>query len=234
MAKLVGLSRNIKLVWLNKTVEFINEGLSGEELKSALHEYLSYEIKSKDNLRKTRDILLRLWSYENEDLTQLRKDALATINTDSDNALAANWALMLVAYPVFADICKLVGKMSEYQDEITLSQLKQKMFDEWGERTTLYHSMDKIIATLKDFGVLKSDRPGKYVVTKKKIKNDSVTLLLLKAAMKSSGEHYYSIPSLSNMSVLFPFEYTPKMEVLLNDKSITNSSFDGKVSFMIS
>ena len=234
MAKMVGLSRNIKLVWLNKTVEFINEGLSGEELKSALHEYLSYEIKSKDNLRKTRDILLRLWSYENEDLTQLRKDALATINTDSDNALAANWALMLVAYPVFADICKLVGKMSEYQDEITLSQLKQKMFDEWGERTTLYHSMDKIIATLKDFGVLKSDRPGKYVVTKKKIKNDSVTLLLLKAAMKSSGEHYYSIPSLSNMSVLFPFEYTPKMEVLLNDKSITNSSFDGKVSFMIS
>ena len=234
MAKMVGLSRNIKLVWLNKTVEFINEGLSGEELKSALHEYLSYEIKSKDNLRKTRDILLRLWSYENEDLTQLRKDALATINTDSDNALAANWALMLVAYPVFADICKLVGKMSEYQDEITLSQLKQKMFDEWGERTTLYHSMDKIIATLKDFGVLKSDRPGKYVVTKKKIKNDSVTLLLLKAAMKSSGEHYYSIPSLSNMSVLFPFEYTPKMEVLLNDKSITNLSFDGKVSFMIS
>ena len=178
--------------------------------------------------------MISIWSYENEDLTQLRKDALATINTDSDNALAANWALMLVAYPVFADICKLVGKMSEYQDEITLSQLKQKMFDEWGERTTLYHSMDKIIATLKDFGVLKSDRPGKYVVTKKKIKNDSVTLLLLKAAMKSSGEHYYSIPSLSNMSVLFPFEYTPKMEVLLNDKSITNLSFDGKVSFMIS
>ena len=100
--------------------------------------------------------------------------------------------------------------------------------------TVAVADLDKIIATLKDFGVLKSDRPGKYVVTKKKIKNDSVTLLLLKAAMKSSGEHYYSIPSLSNMSVLFPFEYTPKMEVLLNDKSITNSSFDGKVSFMIS
>lgn len=27
---------------------------------------------------------------------------------------------------------KLIGKLSEFQDEITLAQLKQKLFDEWG------------------------------------------------------------------------------------------------------
>ena len=41
---------------------------------------------------------------------------------------------MLAAYPVFIDMCKLIGKMSEFEDEITLAQLKNKLFDEWGER----------------------------------------------------------------------------------------------------
>ncbi len=58
-------------------------------------------------------------------------------------------------------MCKLIGKMSEFQDEITLAQLKQKLFDEWGERTTLYHSIDKLIATLKEFDVFALRKAGK-------------------------------------------------------------------------
>ena len=50
MAKMVGLSRNIKIMWLNKTVELINEGLSTEDIKKQLNDYLSYEINSPTNL----------------------------------------------------------------------------------------------------------------------------------------------------------------------------------------
>ena len=60
MAKMVGLSRNIKLPWLNRTVDFIQEGLSEDEIKGKLNEYLSFEIESPTNLRKTREILLSL------------------------------------------------------------------------------------------------------------------------------------------------------------------------------
>ena len=42
MAKMVGLSRNLKMQWLNKTVELVNEGLTEKEVKESLNEYLSY------------------------------------------------------------------------------------------------------------------------------------------------------------------------------------------------
>lgn len=32
-------------------------------------------------------------------------------------------------YPVLKDMSKMIGKMSEFRDEITLAQLKQKLFD---------------------------------------------------------------------------------------------------------
>ena len=49
MAKMVGLSRNLKMQWLNKTAELVMEGLSEKEIHDQLNEYLSFEIsKSSD------------------------------------------------------------------------------------------------------------------------------------------------------------------------------------------
>ena len=44
MAKMVGLSRNLKLQWLNKVVELVLEGLPENEIHDQLNDYLSYEI----------------------------------------------------------------------------------------------------------------------------------------------------------------------------------------------
>ena len=49
MAKIVGLSRNLKLQWLNKTAELVLEGLTEKEIKDQLNEYLSFEITSAIN-----------------------------------------------------------------------------------------------------------------------------------------------------------------------------------------
>ena len=55
MAKIVGLSRNLKLQWLNKVVELASSNLTEQEIKDQLNEYLSFEISSPTNLRKTRE-----------------------------------------------------------------------------------------------------------------------------------------------------------------------------------
>lgn len=35
--------------------------------------------------------------------------------------LVIHWCMMMAAYPVFVDMCKLIGKISEFQDEINSS-----------------------------------------------------------------------------------------------------------------
>ena len=178
MAKTVGLSRNLKMPWLNKAAELAIEGLTEEEVRTQLNEYLGFEIVSSINLRKTREILMNVWIYQNEHSKKLFPEARKLYRSYPEYELEIHWCLLLAAYPVFVDVCRLIGKMSQFQEEITLAQIKQKLFDEWGERSTLYHSMDKLIATMKALGVIEGDK-GKYKTKKYQVKNQEVVLFML-------------------------------------------------------
>ena len=63
-----------------------------------------------------------------------------------------------ISLPSFSDICSFIGKITAIQETFTTAWLKQKLSDYWGERPTLIHSIDKILQTLKYFGVIKIKR----------------------------------------------------------------------------
>lgn len=230
MAKIVGLSRNLKLQWLNKVVELICEGLSEQEIKEQLNEYLSFEIGSPTNIRKTREILMNIWVYENDNSKQIKSTAVKIIKQLPEYALVIHWCMMMATYPVFVDMCKLIGKISEFQDTITLNQLKQKLFDEWGERTTLFHSIDKLVATLKALDVVTADKPGKYQIKKHRVNNVEVITFMVYAMMLVDGCGYYSFNSINMSNYLFPFQYVLEKEALLNDNRFSIGVFGGELS----
>lgn len=230
MAKMVGLSRNLKLPWLNKVVELVSSRLTEKEIKEQLNEYLSFEIESPTNIRKTREILMYIWVYSNEQSCKLRTTALELIHTNPEYALEIHWCMMLAAYPVFVDMCKLIGKMAEFQDEITLTQIKQKLFDEWGERTTLYHSIDKLISTLKALDVMNCDKPGKYHVNLHRVSNSKVVAFIAYAMMLVDNSGYYTLADINSSAYLFPFEYRMEKEILFEDSRFVMSNFGGNLS----
>lgn len=230
MAKIIGLSRKLKLPWLKYTVDLVESGIPEAEIKEKINDYLRYEIGSPTVLRKTREILMNIWVYENQYTDVLKADAISLINKYPEYAIAINWCMMLAAYPVFVDMCKLLGKMSEFHDEITLAQLKQKLFDEWGERNTLYHSIDKLISTLKEFGVLFCEKPGKYYIHKTIVNNEEVGKFMTFAVMNIDDSGYYSFHELNDLVYLFPFEYQVKKETILSDQRFSISSFSGEIS----
>jgi hypothetical protein len=233
MAKMVGLSRNLKLQWLNKVVELVLEGFPENEIHDQLNDYLSYEITSPTNIRKTREILMYIWVYENQYSAKFKNEALTLIKNYPEYALEIHWCMMLAAYPVFDDMCKLIGKMGEFQDEITLAQLKQKLFDEWGERTTLFHSIDKLIATLKAIDVLNCDKPGKYHVTKHKVNNSKVSAFMVYTMMLVDDGGYYSLLEVNNSTYLFPFVYKLEKETILEDSRFSMNNFGGELSISL-
>ena len=240
MAKMVGLSRNLKLPWLNKAAELCSSDLTEQEIKDQLNEYLSFEITSPTNLRKTREILMKLWFYmpEGDDsmqamMSSIRNEGLRLIGQDPDNAIPAHWCQLLVTYPVFADLSRLIGKMFEFDDVITMAQVKRKLFDEWGERTTLYHSVDKLIATLKAIDVLESPGTGKYTVKRHNIRNATVAHHLLHTMIVVDQRAYYRLPDLTSSVYLFPFTYKIKKDELLNDQRFSFNTFGGELTMGI-
>lgn len=233
MAKMVGLSRNLKPQWLNKVVEFYEAGLEENQIKEQLNGYLSFEIESPTNLRKTREILMNIWVYENDYTADLRDTGLELIQKDSDNTLPIHWCMMMAAYPVFVDMCKLIGKMLEFEDTVTLAQIKQKLFDEWGERTTLYHSIDKLVATLKAMEVLECKKIGNYSVKKHSVTDPEVVNFLLYTMMKIDDAGYYSFTELGTSVYMFPFEYTLKKEAIMMDERFVINNFGGELSIAL-
>lgn len=230
MAKMVGLSRNLKLPWLNEVVRLYAEGLDDNQIKEKLNEYLSFEIGSPTVLRKTREILMNIWVYENDYTEALRDEALRLFQKDSDYALPVHWCMMLAAYPVFQDMCRLIGKIGEFEETITTKQIKQKLFDEWGERSTLYHSSDKLISTLKALEALDSEKTGVYSIKKHEFSKPEIVNFLLYAMMKIDDAGYYSLLDLENSVYLFPFEYKVSKETILMDKRFTTGTFGGELS----
>ena len=205
------------------------DGTSESEIKDKLNEYLSYEIESPTVLRKTREILMNIWVYDNPYSSRLKSEAVQLIEKYPEYAVSINWCMMLAAYPVFLDMCKLIGKMSEFQDEITLAQLKQKLFDEWGERTTLYHS----ISTLKEFDVLRCEKPGKYHINRMTVNNEQVSAFMAYAVMNIDDSGYYSFQELNDSVYLFPFEYHVEKETIVSDDRFSISTFGGEISISL-
>ncbi len=233
MAKMVGLSRNLKLQWLNKVVELVSSNLTEQEIKDQLNEYLSFEISSPTNLRKTREILMNIWVYENVISNKLREEAVSIVRDMPEYALVAHWCMMMATYPVFVDMCKLIGRLSEFQDEITLSQIKQKLYDEWGERTTLYHSIDKLISTLKELSVLQCEKPGKYQVVKHEVCDGRISAFMVYAMMLVDDSGYYSFTDLGNSVYFYPFQYQLEKELLLGDDRFSMNNFGGELSVSV-
>lgn len=233
MAKMVGLSRNLKLPWLNEVVRLYAEGFDDNQIKEKLNEYLSFEIGSPTVLRKTREILMNIWVYENDYTAALRDEALRLFQKDSDYALPVHWCMMLAAYPVFQDMCRLIGKIGEFEETITTKQIKQKLFDEWGERSTLYHSSDKLISTLKALEALDSEKTGVYSIKKHEFSKPEIVNFLLCAMMKIDDAGYYSLLDLENSVYLFPFEYKVSKEAILMDDRFTTGTFGGELSISL-
>jgi hypothetical protein len=233
MAKRVGFTRTIKPHWLNKTVELASEGLNEIDIKEQLDEYLSFELKDKTNIGKARNILMNTWVYESEDYASIKEQALVLIKKYPEYSLELHWCMMLIAYPVFVDICKLIGKMAEFQDELTLKQIKQKLFDEWGESSTLFYSIDKLVATLKNLEVMASAKRGVYHIKKHKVDRSEIVNFMLYIMMLVDNSGYYSYVELKSSVYLFPFDYRVEKENLLEDERFVMNSFGGELSIAI-
>ncbi len=230
MAKMIGLNVSLRMGWMKKAVELLGKGLSEEEYKKELKEFLAYEIDSPTNLRKAKDNLAFIWFRDSDQYASLQQEGRRLAQQFPDYISAIGWCMVPMAYPVFYDLAKLMGKMFEFEETISTGQIRKKMFDEWGERSTLDYSTGKIIAAMKSLDAVHSPGTGKYVVNKKTVKEDKIISFMLRSVMTLDGSSYYTYESLCDFPFLFPFSYRITKEMLMADERFVLSTFDATLT----
>lgn len=230
MAKMVGLNLVIKLGWMKKAVSLLPENLPEAEYRKELDEHLAFEIDSPTNRRKAREVMMRVWYQDSEGVELLQQTGRELIQKYPDQLTTIGWCMIPLAYPVFSDYAKLMGKMFEFQDVITTTHIKQKMFDELGERNLIEIATTKVISTMKELEAVRSIQTGKHKAIVKDVENEDIIAFMLEVAMYLNGSSYYSFSSLTEFSFLFPFKYWVTKEQLMQDERFTLSTFGSTLS----
>lgn len=233
MAKTVGYACSIKLQWLNKAIQLLSDNLEEAAYKEKLNEYLAFEIDSPTRLRKTREILMNVWFYDSEGIAPIRQEALSLIEKYPDYAVPVHLCMIYLAYPIVADVCKFIGRIFEFQDEVTNGFLRQKLYDEWGERGTLETTTRRITLTLKEMDILFCETRTRYSLKKQTVINEHIINFILSVAMRIDGKSYYSFSDINAFSILFPFEYRVSKEQLMIDDRFVINTFGGELTISI-
>lgn len=233
MAKTVGLSLVIKQGWMRKAAALLGENLPEADYRRQLEEHLSYEIDSPTNRRKAREILTRIWYLSAEGAETFQEEGRKLIQKYPEKLTEIGWCMTQLAYPVFLDISRLMGKMFEFEGTITTTQIRKKLLDEYGERATVDYATTKIISTMRELGGIGSSSVGKQTRVKIKVTNPEIVTFMTKAAMHLGGSSYYTFSALADFPFLFPFEYKPAKEALLRDEGFVTTNFGGELSISL-
>ena len=233
MAELVGLARNISIDWLHAVAECRLCGDTRQEAAEKLNALIGLTINAKDNIRKIRTILLRIWYDADEVAWKVAEQKYRTAGADGQ--LAIHWAMMLMEYPVFVDLCNVIGHMFDMRDEISTALIREKMYEKWGERNTLFHSLSKNIQTLKDMDALvPMEKPGVYQNKKHIIADEEIAGLLLYSVLKAQDKKYLSWEGFVSSPLLYPFTIVDVNESDMVPLSFLEASrFDGTTVFSV-
>lgn len=205
--KTVGFLKPVKADWLNLTVKELKEGKDKEEIRKSLKEYISNFYESKDTVRKAAAVLMNTWVDIDDENKNLRDLALSLFdNADEDEKIALHYGLMIAAFPIFYDVVFLIGKILYIDENFKIDYIKKRIYEKWGERQTVRYSIDRIIMSLKEWGLIENEKIGVYKIGKKiYINNDEIKAFLISSYLKVSERSYVDINEINNIYSLFPF-----------------------------
>lgn len=204
MAERIGLSKNIKLDWMNLAADQHLQGKNQTEAMPVIDGLIHESITCQANLRTIRAVLLNMW-FKNEDW-YLDKASKAIMGLPSNERIPIHWALLLKRYPVFYDLCTVIGGLFEYREEITLGQIRNRIFEKWGARDTLQGCLSKNMQMFRELKALEAIKPaGTYKRNTMVISDVNIMQLLCASLIDASGKEYMSWEEVIHHPALFPF-----------------------------
>ena len=204
MAEMIGLTNNVTLEWMELAADCKILGKDLTEAHGILDENIALTIKSKDNIRKKRDIVLNMW-YRPEDQFLLNSVKAAN-HLVSNERIGIHWALLIKRYQVFYDLSTVIGGLFNYREEITLGQIRTRIFEKWGARDTLLNCLPKNIQTLKELKSITSAKAiGTYCRNTLPLRNPKIMQLLCAAIIERSEKEYMTWEEIVQHPSLFPF-----------------------------
>lgn len=208
--KRIGFDRTISSDWLDAAAARVISGEAPEETRKFLWDFLEdVEPGTTNNSSrgKTLTVLSRIWVSVPFQAEPLRQAALSCIaSTSGDKRIGIHWAMVLGTHPFFFDVATHVGKLIKLNGQANRSQIKRRMTEAWGDRSTLERTIQHVLRSIAQWGMLRAgSENGSLIPADQRVSiNDDVGQLLVYSVLLAHGRglpfsHLIDHPS------LFPF-----------------------------
>ena len=207
----IGYDRSIRAEWLDAAAARILSGDSADAARKFLWDFLEDVEPGTTNSSargKTLTVLTRIWLIVPDVVRSLRDNALkALASADGENRLAVHWAMVIATHPFFFDVATHVGKLLALHGQANRSQIKRRMTESWGDRSTLERTIQHALKSMTQWGTLHSGtEKGSLVAAPRPIlASEEISELLVHGVLLSQGRGM-SASQLASHPALFPFK----------------------------
>lgn len=206
----IGFDRTISSEWLDAAAARVINGEAPEVTRNFLWDFLAdVEPGTTNNSSrgKTLTVLIRIWVSVPFQAEPLRQAALKCIaSTSGDKRIGVHWAMVVGTHPFFFDVATHVGKLIKLNGQANRSQIKRRMTEAWGDRSTLERTIQHVLRSMSQWGLLRAgEENGSLIGPVQRLNiSDEVGKLLIHAVLLSHGKGL-RFSHLIDHPALFPF-----------------------------
>lgn len=212
----IGIKQMIRLEWMTKTTDLLLAGLDKHSIRAELHEFLAEKKGSgaeggRGETSRTQavNILMKAWVSPDEDLINLRDDALSlAAELSPDHRVPLHWAVISASYPFWLNVSKQCGRLLNLQNQISQQQVFSRLREVYGDRETVSRYARYTVRSFGAWDILKdSNAKGCYERGATYVVDDPRKLaLLLECALLATPNQKAALSELMGSPGLFPFQ----------------------------
>lgn len=207
----IGFDRTINLEWLDIAAARILRREPPPEIRKALWDFLEDLVPGNTNSSgrgKTLTVLTRIWLTVPDQVEPLRTSAIKRLaSANGENRVAVHWAMVIATHPFFFDVATHVGKLLALHGQANRTQIKRRMMETWGDRSTLERTIQHVLKSMAQWGVLHAgSEKGSLVASRNLIQiSEGIAELLIHGILLSQGRGM-PLARLASHPALFPFK----------------------------
>ena len=211
----IGFDRYFKRSWMDYCFNLMAAGTDPKQVRELFLDFLMGELPGKDGRRKTFTVINRIWVSPLEELTALRDDALKL-----KPGTIVHWVMCMAAYPFFASVAEVTGRLSSLDDKISKQQIVRRLYEKYGDREIVERAGRHVLRTFVELGVLISKGRGLYQKAQKvQIVNKQILPLIVEATIRTNLKKIMPVKEIVQNFALFPFQLDPlAYEIIDNDR----------------
>lgn len=226
---LVGFDRFIALEWSEFALELAaHPSMRKQDQVNELKTYLSNYLDGNDAIRKTANVLTRLWLDTNMVFSELRDKAILIHKKGNDlDKVALHWGMSLAVFPLFKDTAVQVGRLCSIQGSFQRNEIHGRLLESYGNLGTLPRSVNRILQSMQNWHTLQKTATKAYTKKHIRITDAEIELWLIEATINSSTHQRILFNDLFRLPELFPYKLNGEIRSLISHSKYIYLERDG-------